>query len=91
MTASLVIGQTDGADTERIDFDEMAIDDPVTFMELADDGVHLILTHQAESTVTIYNIPDREIVAVLDSPSPRSVLGRDGLVIVADNISGTIR
>ena len=59
-------------------------------MELSDDGVYLILSHQAENTVTIYNTHDDEIVTVLETPSPRNVLGRDGHVIVADNVTGTI-
>ena len=72
-------------------FEALALDDPVTFMEFSDDGRYLALTHQAESAVTIYDVQKKHIASTLETPTPRSVLWRNGQLIVADSISGMIR
>ncbi len=72
-------------------FEPLGLDDPVTYMEMSEDGNRLFLTHQAENAVTVYDVLEDRIVEVLETPSPRNALWRNGQLIVADQLSGTIR
>jgi len=72
-------------------FKPLGLDDPVTYMEMSEDGNRLFLTHQAENAVTIYDVLEDRIVEVLETPSPRNALWRNGQLIVADQLSATIR
>jgi hypothetical protein len=71
-------------------FEPLKLDDPVTYMEMSKDGEKLFLTHQAENAVTIYDVREDRVISVLETPSPRNALWRNGQLIVADNLSGTI-
>ena len=71
-------------------FEPLKLDDPVTFMEMSEDGEKLFLTHQAENAVTIYDVREARVISVLETPSPRNALWRNGQLIVADSLSGTI-
>ncbi len=73
-----------------VEFKPLKLDDPVTYMEMSDDGERLFLTHQAENAVTVYDVREDRVVTVLETPSPRNALWRNGQLIVADNLSGTI-
>jgi hypothetical protein len=71
-------------------FEPLKLDDPVTYMEMSKDGEKLFLTHQTENAVTIYDVREDRVISVLETPSPRNALWRNGQLIVADNLSGTI-
>lgn len=72
-------------------FQQLGLDDPVTYMEMSEDGGRLFLTHQPENAITIYDVREERVVEVLETPSPRNALWRNGQLIVADQLSGTIR
>lgn len=72
-------------------FEPLALDDPVTYMEMSEDGSRVFLTHQSENAITIYDVQEERVVNVLETPSPRNALWRNGQLIVADQLSGTIR
>lgn len=72
-------------------FEPLGLDDPVTYLEMSEDGSRLFLTHQAENAVTVYDVLEDRIVEVLETPSPRNALWRNGQLIVADQLSGMIR
>ena len=95
LMVSVVYGQTevvadDVTPNSDVVFEPLELDDPVTFMEMSADGRRLFLTHQAENAVSIYDVQEERVVEVLETPSPRNALWRDGQLIVADKISGTI-
>lgn len=73
-----------------VEFTPLELDDPVTYMEMSGDGERLFLTHQAENAITVYDVRDDRVVDVLETPSPRNILWRNGQLIVADNLSGMI-
>ncbi|NNE00575.1 MAG: hypothetical protein HKN47_24945 [Pirellulaceae bacterium] len=95
IAAALLLGSTDLAAQERpleneVVFTPLTLDDPVTCMDMSEDGKYLAFSHQGESKVSIYDVLNKSVIASWDSPSPRSILWRNGRVIVGNKIEGTI-
>lgn len=95
MVAALSLGRAYSADevvaNPDVVFEPLALDDPVTFMEMSEDGSLLFFTHQSENAITVYDVQEERVVEVLETPSPRNALWRNGQLIVADQLSGTVR
>lgn len=82
--------QVTAADTEVV-FEPLALDDPVTCMDMSEDGKFLVFSHQGEGKVTVYDVVQKIVTNSWETPAPRTVLWRGGNVIVANRIEGMIR
>lgn len=95
MAVALLFGRTSVAEEVSVNpdvvFEPLGLDDPVTYMEMSEDGSRLFLTHQSENAISIYDVQEDRVVDILETPSPRNVLWRNGQLIVADQLSGAIR
>jgi hypothetical protein len=84
-------GQLTAWAQEPIQFEDLLIDDPVTFMEMSADGKSLALAHQDANKVSVYDVLQLKVTAIIQTPSPRIVLHRAGQLIVGSRNDASIK
>ncbi|MEZ5943612.1 MAG: trypsin-like peptidase domain-containing protein [Planctomycetaceae bacterium] len=73
-----------------IDFEPLALDEPVTSMDMSDDGRYVIFTHQAANLISVFDVLQQKVLYSRSSTAPRSVLCRNGQAYIANFGEGTI-
>ncbi|MEL6110617.1 MAG: hypothetical protein AAFU85_31815, partial [Planctomycetota bacterium] len=62
----------------------------MTSLDISEDGRYLAVTHQGDDSVTVFDFALKKAVATIKTSSPRSVLWRNGSLIVANQLEGKI-
>lgn len=75
---------------EVIQFGRLATPEPVTSFTVSEDNRYLICSHQGANQVSIWDAITLKPVKILSTPSPRSVLSRGPLLMVANDGEGTV-
>ncbi|MEO1529955.1 MAG: hypothetical protein AAFX06_31455, partial [Planctomycetota bacterium] len=75
---------------EVVTFNVLDLGKPVTSHDVSEDGQFLAISHQGDDAVTIFDLAQKKAVATIKTASPRSVLWRNGSIIVANQLEGVI-
>ncbi|WP_442510453.1 HEAT repeat domain-containing protein [Novipirellula sp. SH528] len=86
-----VFAQDAAAVTAALEFTELPVHHLTNFMEMSADGTFLVLAHQADNKVSIYDVLQHQVVATIDTPSPRVALWRNDHVIVGSRTDGSVK
>jgi len=82
--------QRAAADDAPVEFKILATEEPVTTMSMTEDGLYLVMAHQASDQVSLWDVKAERSVKTVETPSPRAVLCRGQAVYVANYGEGTI-
>ncbi len=75
---------------EDFEFTALTLDEPVSFMEMSEDGSFVFFSHMDANQVTVYDVHQLQKVTTIQTPAPRSILSRGGGIYVANFGKGTI-
>ncbi|QDT22063.1 SUMF1/EgtB/PvdO family nonheme iron enzyme [Gimesia chilikensis] len=81
---------TQNFDRPVIRFGRLATPEPVTSFTVSEDNKFLICSHQGANQVSIWDAQTLLPIKILSTPSPRSVLSRGPLLMVANDGKGTV-
>ena len=68
----------------------LPVEGAVTTAELTEDGLLLVVAHEAANKLSVYDVKAAKVVKTVTCPAPRHVLCRGGKVFVANYGKGTI-
>jgi hypothetical protein len=80
----------DDADDVPVKFKVLATDEPVTTMAMTEDGLYLVLAHQAADLHSVWDVKAEKMIKSVEIRAPRDLLCRGDGVYVANNAKGTI-
>ncbi|MEL7263890.1 MAG: hypothetical protein AAFP69_03625, partial [Planctomycetota bacterium] len=86
----MAIAQRAVNDPNAIRFAAIECDDPVSYIELSDEGLLLAIVHGGSDAVSLYDVASKTITARLDVKSPRVAIIRRGKIIVGSREMGKI-
>jgi len=75
---------------EVIKFEPLEAPFPVTSFTLSEDGKFLVLSHQIDNKVTVWDAASRMLLTTIETQAPRSLLFRGDSLYVANYGQGTI-
>ena len=81
---------TQNFDRPVIRFERLATPEPVTSFTVSEDNQFLICSHQGANQVSVWDAQTLQPIKILSTPSPRSVLSRGPLLMVANDGEGTV-
>jgi hypothetical protein len=88
--ASWAAGAVDDSDDPVAEFKVLATDEPVSTMAMTEDGLYLVLAHQAADSISVWDVKAGKTIKSVDVTAPRALLCRGGDVYVANDGKGTI-
>ncbi len=88
--SSLAFAVGDDLEEAVVEFKVLATDEPVSTMALTEDGLYLIMAHQAADMVSVYDVKAGKTVKSVDVSAPPAILCRGDEVYVANGGKGTI-
>lgn len=82
--------QTSAQAPDKVAFQILPVDAPVSYMEMSDDGTVLILCHQSENKISLFDVRNNKVVSTVETATPRNAMWRNGTLIVGSRIASTI-
>ncbi len=77
-------------DDKIVRFEPLELHSPATSFDMTEDGKFILISHQAENLISVFDVLAGRVIDTISSDSPRSIICRGDRVFVANFGKGTI-